>query len=138
MLNIIKCLNNNRVSNKISKSIKGLTYYHWIDFNQFLNEIVKEVHDLWPFYRPINHRFGKLLLSHKLANQTLDLPWMNSSFCSSAYGLQIIVSNCCSLIEGVFLRVIYCLSLKTLLPIQLPCVISMPPVFIPSNISKIV
>ncbi|PPE00813.1 hypothetical protein GOBAR_DD02155 [Gossypium barbadense] len=50
----------------------------------------KEVHNPWAFYlhtpSVTDHCLGKLL-SHQLANQTQASPRVDSSFCSSAYGV---------------------------------------------------
>ncbi|MBA0577610.1 hypothetical protein Golob_024951 [Gossypium lobatum] len=49
-------------------------------------------------------REGKLL-THQLVNQTRAPPWVDSSFCSLAYGVLAAVSNCCSPPKGRFLSV---------------------------------
>ncbi|CAN6483001.1 unnamed protein product [Victoria cruziana] len=51
-----------------------------------------------------DHRLGKLL-PHQLANQMRAPPRVDSSFCSSAYGVLAAVSNCCPPPKGRFLRV---------------------------------
>ncbi|KAK8317362.1 hypothetical protein V6Z11_A13G103000 [Gossypium hirsutum] len=57
-----------------------------------------------PLGPAIDHRLGKLL-HHQLANQMRAPPRADSSFCSSAYGVLVAVSSCCSPPKGRFLRV---------------------------------
>eukprot|EP01018_Ginkgo_biloba_P040963 Gb_09044 [translate_table: standard] len=83
-----------------------------------VSSLGKEVHDPWAFHlhaesgsclspNVANHplrlatdrRLGKPLL-HQLANQTRAPPWVDSSFCSSAYGVLAAVSSCCSPPKG--------------------------------------
>ncbi|KAL4294561.1 hypothetical protein AHAS_Ahas18G0240400 [Arachis hypogaea] len=59
--------------------------------------------DVRPLGPATDHRLGKLL-PHQLANQTRALPRVDSSFCSSAYGVLAAVSSCCSPPKGRAVR----------------------------------
>ena len=58
----------------------------------------------YPLRSATDHRVGKLL-PHQLANQTQTPPQVDSSFCSSAYGVLAAISSCCPPPRGRFLRV---------------------------------
>lgn len=64
-------------------------------------------------------------LPHQLANQTQAPPWVDSSFCSSTYGVLTIVSSCCPLPKGKFLHVTDMSATENttrMFHVRLPCV----------------
>ncbi|KAH9545824.1 hypothetical protein CY35_12G067400, partial [Sphagnum magellanicum] len=54
-------------------------------------------------FRPATNRHLGKPLPHRLVNRMQAPPWVDSSFCSSAYGVLITVSNCCPPPNGKFL-----------------------------------
>ncbi|XP_047263690.1 protein PopA1-like [Capsicum annuum] len=68
-----------------------------------------------------DHRLGKLL-PHQLANQTRAPPRVDSSLCSSAYGVLAAISNCCSPPRTGSYALLIRLPLETPFPVRLACV----------------
>ncbi|KAF3626492.1 Glutamine synthetase I, partial [Capsicum annuum] len=68
-----------------------------------------------------DHRLGNLL-PHQLANQTQAPPPADSSFCSSTYGVLVVISSCYSPPKGRFLRVTLSSSIRNTISIRIACV----------------